>query len=57
MILDIMESGRTLAENGLVVFEEICDVSARLVVNRVSLKTKSTAIKELIDSISKILGD
>jgi len=57
IILDIMESGKTLAENGLVVLEEICDVSARLVVNRVSLKTKSTAIKELIESIARVLGD
>jgi len=55
IILDIMESGKTLAENGLVVLEEICDVSARLVVNRVSLKTKSTAIKELIKAIEKAL--
>ncbi len=57
IILDIMESGKTLAENGLVVLEEICDVSARLVVNRVSLKTKSSAIKELIESIGKVLED
>jgi len=57
IILDIMESGKTLAENGLVVLEEICDVSARLVVNRVSLKTKSAAIKELIEAIARVLGD
>lgn len=57
IILDIMESGRTLAENGLVVLEEICDVSARLVVNRVSLKTKSSAIKDLIEAVERVLED
>jgi len=57
IILDIMESGKTLAENGLVVLEEICDVSARLVVNRVSLKTKNAVIKELIEAIEKVVEE
>ena len=54
-IVDIVESGRTLRENGLVVLEEICDISARLVVNRVSFKTKNKPIKEIIDSVQKVL--
>ena len=41
VILDIVESGRTLKENGLVIIEEVCDVTARLAVNRASLKDKS----------------
>ncbi|WP_083439468.1 ATP phosphoribosyltransferase [Acetobacterium bakii] len=46
-IVDIVESGNTLKENGLVVLEEICDISSRMIVNQVSLKTK----RELIDPI------
>ena len=51
VIVDIVESGRTLAENGLVVLEEICCISARLVVNRVSLKTKQEEIRAIIDGL------
>ena len=51
VILDIVESGRTLRENGLEVLEDVCDISARVVVNRVSLKTKGAKIKELIERI------
>ena len=38
VIVDIVETGSTLKENGLVVLEEICPISARMVVNRVSMK-------------------
>jgi ATP phosphoribosyltransferase len=55
VIVDIVESGRTLAENGLEVLEEICPVSARLVVNRVSLKTKHNEIKRIIDGMQGLL--
>lgn len=51
VILDIVESGRTIKENGLVILEEVCDVTARLAVNRASLKIKSKAIAPLIESI------
>lgn len=51
VILDIVESGRTLRENGLEALEDVCDISARVVVNRVSLKTKGAKIKELIERI------
>jgi len=57
VILDIVESGRTLRENGLEVLEHVCSVSARLVVNRVSLKTKSAVITPLIDRIRQILEE
>ncbi len=50
-IVDIKESGRTLKENGLVVYEEICSLSARLVVNRVSMKTKRREIQDIIKKI------
>jgi ATP phosphoribosyltransferase len=51
VILDIVESGRTLKENGLVIMEEVCGVSARLAVNRASLKIKSRRIMPLIERI------
>jgi len=41
VIVDLVESGRTLKENGLVVLDTIADISARLVVNRVSMKMKA----------------
>lgn len=57
VIVDIVESGRTLKENNLVVLEEICDISARLVVNKVSMKMKNDRIKEIIDGMRKELGN
>ncbi|GHU67527.1 hypothetical protein FACS1894184_07530 [Clostridia bacterium] len=51
VILDIVESGGTLKANGLSVLEEICPVSARLVVNRVSLKTKTAAVRALVKAL------
>ncbi len=48
-IVDIVESGNTLKENGLSVLAEICEISSRLIVNQVSLKTK----REMIDPIIK----
>ena len=57
VILDIVESGRTLRENGLEVLEEICTVSARLIVNRVSLKTRGERIKPLIETMRRALEE
>ncbi|MBR4080555.1 MAG: ATP phosphoribosyltransferase [Clostridia bacterium] len=56
VILDIVESGSTLRANGLSVLEEVCDVSARLVVNRVSLKTKRERIRPMIDGMAQALS-
>ena len=53
VILDIVESGATLYANGLSVLEEICTCSARLVVNRVSLKTKEKQIRPLIEGLKE----
>ncbi|MGI5850025.1 MAG: ATP phosphoribosyltransferase [Christensenellales bacterium] len=57
VILDIAESGRTLVENGLVVIEEVCDVSARLAVNRASLKIKAAALTPLIERMQIAVED
>jgi len=55
VILDIVESGKTLAENDLTVLDEICQISARLVVNKVSLKTKRDIINPLVKDIREYL--
>jgi ATP phosphoribosyltransferase len=55
LILDIVESGSTLRDNGLSVLHEICAVSARLVCNKVSLKIKSEEIKPLVAKIKSAL--
>lgn len=48
-IVDIVETGTTLKENGLVVKEDICDISARMIVNRASMKMKKDEITGLIE--------
>lgn len=53
VIVDIVESGRTLKENNLVVLEEISDISARLVVNKVSMTMKSDRISKIIKAVGK----
>ncbi len=55
VIVDIVETGSTLRENGLEVLEEICPVSARMVVNPVSMKTQSEKIITIIRGLSKII--
>ncbi|MDD4327809.1 MAG: ATP phosphoribosyltransferase [Eubacteriales bacterium] len=56
VIVDIVESGRTLKENGLDVLEVIADISARMVVNRVSMKMKAAKIQPLIEAVSAQLS-
>ncbi|MDO4332140.1 MAG: ATP phosphoribosyltransferase [Eubacteriales bacterium] len=48
VIVDIVETGSTLRENGLEVLEEICPLSARMIVNRVSMQMENQRIKEII---------
>ncbi len=55
VIVDIVESGQTLKENGLEVLEDVCQISARLVVNRVSLKLYRDRILALIKDIKSKL--
>lgn len=55
VIVDIVQSGATLDANGLGVFEDIVDISARMVVNKVSMKTKSHRILPLIEAFRKEL--
>lgn len=55
IILDIVESGKTLAANNLAVLEKICDISARLVVNKASLKTKTEIILPIIKRLEQLV--
>ncbi|MGI6162236.1 MAG: ATP phosphoribosyltransferase [Christensenellales bacterium] len=57
VILDIVESGGTLKANGLEVLETVCESSARLVVNRVSLKLKHDKINALIEKSAALLEE
>ena len=48
VIVDIVETGSTLGENGLEVLEEVCPLSARMIVNPVSMRMESERIKNLL---------
>lgn len=51
VIFDVVQTGSTLKANGLVVLEEVYDITARLVVNKVSLKTKAEVLLPLIEKM------
>ena len=55
VIVDIVETGATLRENGLEVLEEVCPLSARIVVNQVSMKMENERITKLINDIKNYL--
>ncbi len=57
VIVDIVETGSTLRENGLTVLEEICPLSARIVVNQVSLKMEHTRIRSFLTDVAAALKD
>ena len=54
-IVDIVETGSTLKENGLSVVCDVAPISARLIVNPASLKLKKNDIDKIIDSIAETL--
>lgn len=53
VIVDIVETGKTLRENGLDVLEEVCPLSARLVVNRVSMKMEKERIMKIVNAFKE----
>ena len=55
VIVDIVETGSTLKENGLEILEEICPLSARMVVNQVSMKMENERINKLIRDLKTVL--
>lgn len=57
VIVDIVETGNTLRENGLEVLEEICPLSARVVVNQVSLKMEHDRIMHILNELNLVLKE
>ena len=57
VICDIVETGSTLRENGLVVLEEVCPLSARMVVNQVSMKMENERITKLITDLKQVFRE
>ena len=55
VIVDIVETGSTLKENGLEVLEEICPLSARMIVNQVSMQMETERIRKLISDMKENL--
>ena len=55
VICDIVETGSTLRENGLSVLEEVCPLSARMIVNPVSMRMDSGRIKDLIQRLRAVI--
>ena len=56
VIVDIVETGSTLRENGLEVLEEVCPLSARMVVNQVSLKMENERIRKLLADLNSLIN-
>ena len=52
-IVDLVDTGRTLAANGLVPLETVAEISARLVVNKASMKMRHEAVKGLVDALAR----
>ena len=57
VIVDIVETGSTLRENNLDVLEEVCSLSARMIVNPVSMRLENERIKELITRLRAVLQE
>lgn len=56
VIVDIVETGSTLKENGLTVLEEVCPLSARMIVNQVSMRMENKRIMDIIDRLKDVLA-
>ncbi|MGI6511982.1 MAG: ATP phosphoribosyltransferase [Catenisphaera adipataccumulans] len=54
-IVDIMETGTTLKENGLVVLDDVCPISARVIVNKASFKMKRDEVMTIIEDLERIV--
>lgn len=57
VIVDIVETGKTLKENGLDVLEDVCPLSARFVVNKVSMKMEKERIMNIVRAFQNQLGE
>jgi len=56
-IVDLVSTGATLRDNGMVEVETIAEVTTRLIVNRASLKTKQRRIARIIEGLEQVIGD
>ncbi len=56
-IVDLVSTGATLRDNGMVEVETIAEITTRLIVNRASLKTKHRRIAKIIDDLEQVIGD
>lgn len=56
-IVDLVSTGATLRDNGMVEVETIAEITTRLIVNRASLKTKHKRIAKIIDDLEQVIGD
>lgn len=56
-IVDLVSTGATLRENGMVEVETIAEITSRLIVNRASLKTKHQRISRIIEDLERVVGD
>ncbi len=56
-IVDLVSTGATLKENGMVEVETIAEITSRLIVNRASLKTKHARIAPLIEALEKVVAE
>ena len=56
-IVDIMETGTTLKENGLVVYAKVADISARVIVNKASFKLKRDEIMAFVNDLERMTGN
>ena len=54
-IVDLVETGRTLKENGLTIVDVVEEVTARLIINRTSMKTKTQQVHALIDALDAVV--
>ncbi len=57
VIVDIVETGSTLRENGLQVLEEVCPLSARMIVNQVSMRMENERIAKLINDLKQVVQE
>jgi ATP phosphoribosyltransferase len=55
-IVDLVETGRTLRENGLVAIDTILDITARLIANRASYHLKRTAMSDLVAALTEAVN-
>lgn len=57
VIVDIVETGKTLVENDLAVIEDVLPISARLIANKANFKFKSEAIDRIVAQINQYVGE